>query len=570
MKRTGWVVSSLFLLCFNLHVSAIEDEWISISSVEAFIQISSNNRYRLSEDLDFSGIELDVFEELNDVVIDGNHKVLKNITIQSDQPYVGLFSVLQSSSIYDLRIESAFVESNHLPDEGSFIHGTGILAGLSIESVFSNIYVSRSSITSISEVVGGLIGRAQELEINHSIIQANISGTTIVGGVVGFIGPIDVFAEDPGTAHSSLHQVAFMGNLILDRQGGGLIGLVYTHPLTISEAYVDVVMDVQGDVGLMIAEIYEANTDISDVSVNGHIQNESYDETMGYPSLIHTYIEDYPRSVVLRLQRILIRATWRDQTPVGVYDPYLHTLFEGDTCIEGNPLESSDLYYLDTLLDVDHLGSSSSDQLKDVTYLSSFNFVDIWNIEAHLNEGYPYPRFIQSTITYHTYTDSNIEDTYIKTQDIQLMSDPIREGYDFDGWYLDENYMQVFDPSLVYYDDIDIYAKWNQQDVLEELPPVASISITVYAPEEPVQITPEPPKPVVIKTIIEKEETIEEDVELELINTQVIDPIVESTQTIPTEESEFSLWWLWLLLLIIAVIINWIINRIDRRPKPRT
>ena len=41
--------------------------------------------------------------------------------------------------------------------------------------------------------------------------------------------------------------------------------------------------------------------------------------------------------------------------------------------------------------------------------------------------------------------------------------DPTREGYVFDGWYLDENFETPYSFNTVVTDDITLYAKWAAQ-----------------------------------------------------------------------------------------------------------
>ena len=49
-------------------------------------------------------------------------------------------------------------------------------------------------------------------------------------------------------------------------------------------------------------------------------------------------------------------------------------------------------------------------------------------------------------------------------------TDPTREGYDFEGWYKDENYTEPFDfDNDTVGADTTIYAKWAQKGLLEEI-----------------------------------------------------------------------------------------------------
>jgi len=570
MKRFGWVVVSLFLVFISQRVSAFESEWITISSVEEFTNISSNKRYRLSEDLDFRGIAFNGLPALDNIVLDGNHKVLSNITIHSNQPYVGLFSVLTNSSVHNLRIESSDVLSTYVQAEGSFNHGTGSLVGLAVNSNVTDVVVSQSSVRAESEFVGGLIGKAKGLHLEKVYVHVEVQGSQQVGGVVGYLGKLDPFSEDEASSSSLLHQVMVYGQLMLDRAGAGLIGLVYLESLEISKVFMDVKIDAEGDVGMMLGELIEAQVRVSDVSANADLLTERYQRAMGHPALIHSYVEDYERNLTLTLQRVLVRASWQHQNPSHPYDPYLHTFIEGDPEIEATPITLNDVYYLERMLNINQIGSSFEYQLKDIMYLSAFDFNHIWRIQPHLNEGYPYLDFQEGHMTYHIDQSTRIARPFIKTQLIELIENPTRDSFRFDGWYWDEGLTQSFNPNLRYYEDKQVFAKWTL--IPTESNQSNSISITVTMPEsEDTTIQKQtPPSRASLTETKDIEETSDDVVQVENIEINVLEPELEPNASNPTQGRGISWWWLWLVLLIISLAIHWVINHLERRPKPRT
>ena len=65
------------------------------------------------------------------------------------------------------------------------------------------------------------------------------------------------------------------------------------------------------------------------------------------------------------------------------------------------------------------------------------------------------------TITYvFNYNTDNVIQNYDYQEQINLLS-PTRRGYNFDGWYLDENLSQPFEEELMPAENLTLYAKWE-------------------------------------------------------------------------------------------------------------
>lgn len=66
-------------------------------------------------------------------------------------------------------------------------------------------------------------------------------------------------------------------------------------------------------------------------------------------------------------------------------------------------------------------------------------------------------------ITYNLNYDGaiNITQTYNYADEIELPEQPIREGYDFAGWYKDVEFLNVFDLTAMPESDLTVYAKWD-------------------------------------------------------------------------------------------------------------
>lgn len=72
------------------------------------------------------------------------------------------------------------------------------------------------------------------------------------------------------------------------------------------------------------------------------------------------------------------------------------------------------------------------------------------------------------TVSFNTMGGSEIESvTLNKNSNIVLPQNPFREGYTFDGWYLDENFSRVFNEKSLITDNITLYAKWLD-DIIDD------------------------------------------------------------------------------------------------------
>lgn len=82
---------------------------------------------------------------------------------------------------------------------------------------------------------------------------------------------------------------------------------------------------------------------------------------------------------------------------------------------------------------------------------------------------FPIARKIQVTVSFDTQGHGN--EVYPKTVNngatITKPEDPTAEGYEFDGWYLDNEFRNPFDFTTPITDDITLYAKWNAEVVPE-------------------------------------------------------------------------------------------------------
>lgn len=69
---------------------------------------------------------------------------------------------------------------------------------------------------------------------------------------------------------------------------------------------------------------------------------------------------------------------------------------------------------------------------------------------------------VSYAITYHTYGGvANNPNVYSDEQDMLHLNNPIKDGYTFIGWYLDEDFITKFDPNDLPYTNLVLYAKYD-------------------------------------------------------------------------------------------------------------
>ena len=74
------------------------------------------------------------------------------------------------------------------------------------------------------------------------------------------------------------------------------------------------------------------------------------------------------------------------------------------------------------------------------------------------------PSFEQMVISFETNGGNEIDDINMKAnQYIETIETPVRTGYDFIGWYLDDEFTVSFVDSIAYTSSMTLYAKWEQQ-----------------------------------------------------------------------------------------------------------
>ena len=173
------------------------------------INLSLGSSYKLVKDLDMKD---EVFEPIGQTMeftgtFDGNgHKII-NLTIQSDNQYVGMFGRIGSGTVKNLGLENVNITGTNT---SSYAYVGGIV-GYFGNGTITNTYVT-GKITGAS-YVGGLVGYVSNsyATISSSYATVNVRGTNYVGGLVG---------RNSGTITNSYTIGAVSGTSYI----GGLIG----------------------------------------------------------------------------------------------------------------------------------------------------------------------------------------------------------------------------------------------------------------------------------------------------------------------------------------------------------
>jgi uncharacterized repeat protein (TIGR02543 family) len=93
-------------------------------------------------------------------------------------------------------------------------------------------------------------------------------------------------------------------------------------------------------------------------------------------------------------------------------------------------------------------------------YVSSGNIIDKEN---------PEPEPIYHTIEFVSNSDTKIAGQTVKDSGIAFEPEkPTKDGYTFDGWYIDESYENKYDFATPVTSDIILYAKWLKDNISED------------------------------------------------------------------------------------------------------
>jgi hypothetical protein len=209
----------------------------------------SEDRYYLTNDIDFSGFswELDVLN--NNVifrgVLDGNGHTISNLTIYNNSSaytHQGIFTIIDGGTVKNLVLDNVDLSLGSLALSGSSLR-SGLIAGeINGSTTISNITITNSGVRATSDtgaggIVGYVFGTNTFLNINN-IKASNLkvwSGNSNPGGIIGQIDS-NVLSVSISNIDIEVDVFSFMNSSYV----GGVIGMVGSgSSLTITSAVIE-------------------------------------------------------------------------------------------------------------------------------------------------------------------------------------------------------------------------------------------------------------------------------------------------------------------------------------------
>ncbi len=158
-------------------------------------------------------------------VLDGNGKTIGNLEIKkADQSYIGFFGAIGSGGrVHNLRLILAPGDAND-PDNNPSIVGAkvvGTLAGLSKGSI-QNVDVEIGYVKANDVIAGGLVGLFESGTIKSSYTTSTVTGTGVVGGLVGYSYSLKSIIERSYATGDVTGTGAEVGGLVGGQYGGSI------------------------------------------------------------------------------------------------------------------------------------------------------------------------------------------------------------------------------------------------------------------------------------------------------------------------------------------------------------
>lgn len=159
---------------------------------------ASGLKAKLAEDLDMAGYTVAVNpEHTRNLELDGQGHIVKNLVVESDATFNGMFPILVSSTVKNLVIDGIVVmpAAARAQIEGDYY--AGALAGATYGTVnVEKVTVKGAKVAGVNKV-GGLVGFVAEnvLNVDGAVVEASEVSTLseadggCVGGLIGYVTP---------------------------------------------------------------------------------------------------------------------------------------------------------------------------------------------------------------------------------------------------------------------------------------------------------------------------------------------------------------------------------------------
>lgn len=172
--------------------------------------------YQLTNDINCYGVQFTPIKDFKGI-FDGAGMTISNVTVSHTNGPAGIFAVIQDGEVFNLKLNNINVTNTSTSDQtGGINHNTGALAG----SVFGKSQISYVKVSNVvvaytapgpnpyTGATGGVVGRfdtsyavGESLPVNLfdvHITEGKVSGTSYVGGLVGYAAGKNPEADDKG------------------------------------------------------------------------------------------------------------------------------------------------------------------------------------------------------------------------------------------------------------------------------------------------------------------------------------------------------------------------------------
>jgi len=394
-------------------------EGTAISTAAEFNSLSNSGAigtYYLANDIDFSSHVWTYVNFNFQGTLNGNGKTLSNLTITGTDR-TGIFSRAKNTTIYDLFIDNAHITASNR---------AGILIGEADgDNVnLSEITITNSSVTgNSSNGVGGVIGYTKPgftvIMDQISIQNSNVSNTSsAAGGIIGM--------TDGGTVTLSNLEVLDV-HVTASNRAGGIYGEI-KGSVNISISYAILNVDIltalylggvvgrnQAASGVSIANILISGRLESTNSNFGHISGD-----LPISSVTNVYIAGL--SLIGTLNKQNVGAEFIVQDLESINQAWWNNQLLAFTT-NSNWYYESGLYHL------------VFNQNQSATYAITLIFG-------------------------HEIPDGTL--TIMENQKIQEPDSVVIIGFELIGWYMDSNFINVYDFNLLVTSTFTLYAKWDE------------------------------------------------------------------------------------------------------------
>lgn len=403
-----------------------------------------DSHFTLNQDIDMSSFDAEhpwvpIGDETAPFTggLDGGHFRISNLSIfapSSEQP-AGLFGVTEGPASYirNLVIEAVEVRGNDY---------VGILAGKN-SSTIHNVGVEGSVYG--DNFVGGLTGASADSNISNSYATVSINGYNDVGGLSGQV--------DNGVVSYSYSAGDVNGTIDV----GGLIGKQEDNNVSYSYSSVNVVGC--EDIGGLIGD-----------NGNSRVENSFAAGTVT-GSCVSGYAGDTVGGLVGDNSDGHIEFSYAIGRVIG------HSPVGALVGISGSGYVNGNFYDRETTGQEGDSGQGlTSDEMKDRTNYTGWDFATDWDIQSPHHSGYPYLRGTQAFVTYagngtddgsEAYSShSYLPGSFVEIQDISR--DWTKAGHRFYGWNTEadgDGQAYRAQETIELSGNLLLYADWKQPDV---------------------------------------------------------------------------------------------------------